>query len=66
MEKEFDLSDERKNYGHSGINFFAYPEEKVKEFIRLDMELIKDLIHEKITWIEFYNKRRELAGDKLK
>lgn len=64
--KEFRL-DEKRIKMYSGIQFreFVYPEEKVKEFIRLKEDLVTDLINEKITWNEYIDKSRKLAGKGL-
>tara|TARA_Y100000310_G_scaffold311676_1_gene358175 strand:- start:1575 stop:1778 length:204 start_codon:yes stop_codon:yes gene_type:complete len=37
----------------------------VKEFIRREGELISDLYNEKITWNEFFKRRKKLMGAKL-
>jgi len=46
------LSDKKQNYGHSGINFYGYPEEDVKESVQKLKEIIMNLPTKR-----FYNRR---------
>lgn len=63
---KFDLS-KKKIKMYSGIRFkeFVYPEAKVKEFIKLELNLFRDYANNKISWMEFMKKRKELAGKEL-
>lgn len=42
-----------------------YKKKDIKEFIRLDMELIISLVEERITWQQFYKRRKKLVGEGL-
>lgn len=39
---------------------------KVREFIKREELLFKDLFQNKITWEEFWKKKRKLAGERFK
>ena len=45
---------------------WIYPEEDVKEFIRIDTQLIVDYMSEKINANEFWRERLKLMGEKLR
>ena len=62
MTEEFDLSKKRKS--NSSGNWFYY-EKNVKEFIKRDKELIRQLAVGEITYLEFHDKRDKLIGEKL-
>lgn len=51
---------------YDGVNYKRYyPEDEIKEFVRLEKELIADYMSEKITANEFWIEREKILGDKL-
>ena len=38
----------------------------VKEFIRLDFDNLQELFNGMITWVDYWERREKLVGDKLK
>ncbi len=59
MSEEFNLSEKICD------DEFYIETKDVKEFIRLDMELIQDLLHKRITRAEFFRRRDKLVGSNL-
>ena len=64
MEKESNLSEKRTDM-ESFERQWYYPEEDVKEFIKLDTELINQFACGQLTLLELKQEREKLAGEEL-
>lgn len=69
MTKELKTLKDKREFikeGDGKVNFdgyWVYPEEDIKEFIRLELILIEKLHLFKLTWKEFIEEREKLSGD---
>lgn len=63
MSEEFNLSNKEQDYGHSGVHFYAYPEEDVKEFIKRLKEGL--VCNEEVPCNNMRKLIDKLAGEKL-
>jgi len=63
--EEFNLTEKREEACGYLDEAIVYSEKDVKEFIKREYILIEDLCLGKIKIEEFWEKRKELAGDKL-
>ncbi len=62
MEKEFNLSDEEVEWWDTDSYYYG---SDIKEFIRLDTQLIKDFNDGKMTYNFLMNERNKLLGEKF-
>ena len=58
---EFNLSKYRTEF----VGMMFYEERIVKEFIKKENMLLNLLWKKKISWVEFWKRRKKLAGDDL-
>ncbi len=64
MKKEFKLIEKKRYANMLNSNCeWVYPEEDIKEFIRLEIELINQFACSQITLLELKQEREDLIGD---